>query len=382
MAALITTANSPKALAVVRSLGEKGINVDTADRKKFALSSLSRYSKNFFLYPSPARYPQEFINRVYDILNKHSYDALIPVHSEDTYLIAKHKSSLERFTNIPLHDYSVIKQINDKGYLIEVAEMLDIPVPHTYQVRDIAELKNIADIVTYPAVIKLRDSSSSIGVSYVHSREELISQFKNTVYKYNLSHLCYPLIQEYISGVGCGVSLLFNEGDLRARFSHKRLREYPISGGPATYRISIKHQKMEKLATRLLEHFKWHGVAMVEFKLDQKQNPILMEVNPRFWGSINQAIRSGVDFPFLLYQMTVEGDIDPVLDYKIGVKTKNIFIDYVALYNYFIKTKKIKYLREYLSMIKNDDIITFSDPLPILGMIREGIREIINSRYG
>ncbi len=118
--------------------------------------------------------------------------------------------------------------------------------------------------------------------------------------KYDLSSSNYPLIQEYVEGDGYGVSFLFNHGDLRAKFTHKRLREYPISGGPSTYRISVKEPKMEDMAKRLLEYFNWHGVAMVEFKMGNNNNPVLMEINPRFWGSLNQAIQSGVNSLYIV----------------------------------------------------------------------------------
>ena len=42
---------------------------------------------------------------------------------------------------------------------------------------------------------------------------------------------------------------------------------------------------------------------MVEYKVDsQSGTPYLMEINGRFWGSLQLAIDSGVDFPALLLQ--------------------------------------------------------------------------------
>jgi len=187
------------------------------------------------------------------------------------------------------------------------------------------EIRNIAGKVAYPVVIKPRDSTSSRGVQYAHSEEELIRIYRRFIKSYDNS----ALIQEYIPGDGYGVSVLFNQGELRALFTHRRLREYPITGGPSTLRESVRHPEMERIAVKLLEYMEWHGVAMVEFKLDKRTNrPVLIEVNPRFWGSINQAIASGVNFPYLLYKMATEGDIEPVLKYKLGVKTRLLKRDF------------------------------------------------------
>lgn len=381
MTALITTANSPKALVAVRSLGKKDIKVDTADKQKFALSSLSKYSHDYFLYPSPKENPDGFISTLISIAKKHKQEVLIPVHSEDTYLIAKFKSKLDRFIKVPLHDYSTIMKVNDKGYLMKAADELGIPIPQTYFIKDLNDLDKSANKMTFPAVIKLRETSSSIGLSYVYSKDELISKYKETVLQFNLSSPNYPIIQQYVEGTGFGVSLLFNKGDIRAKFTHKRLREYPITGGPSTYRISVKHPRMEAIAIELLKNFDWHGVAMVEFKLNTKGNPILMEVNPRFWGSINQAVQSGVDFPYLLYSMAIDGDVEPVFNYKEGVTTKNILIDYFALIKTIKETGKLQLSKNFLSLPFRDDILSLDDPIPSLGFIRTGIQEIIHSKY-
>jgi predicted ATP-grasp superfamily ATP-dependent carboligase len=76
-------------------------------------------------------------------------------------------------------------------------------------------------------------------------------------------------------------------------------------------------------AERILEALKWHGVAMVEFKRDARDGVSkLLEINGRFWGSLQLAVDSGVDFPYLLYRLAVDGDIDPVFTYRVGVRLR------------------------------------------------------------
>jgi len=67
---------------------------------------------------------------------------------------------------------------------------------------------------------------------------------------------------------------------------------------------------------------------MVEFKVDPRDGvPKLMEVNPKLWGSVSLAIASGVDFPALLYRLVMEEDIQPVLDYQVGVRCRFLLAD-------------------------------------------------------
>jgi len=129
------------------------------------------------------------------------------------------------------------------------------------------------------------------------------------------------IIQEYIPGQGYGFFALFNQQKLRAIFMHKRIREYPITGGASTSAESIYDPELKELSVKLLKSLNWHGVAMVEFRKDFRDNKYkLMEINPKFWGSLDLAITSQVDFPYLVCKMALEGDVKPVFNYKIGVK--------------------------------------------------------------
>ena len=267
-----------------------------------------------------------------------------------------------------------------KGELAKVAEELDIPIPKTYEITNISDIEICAKSLTYPVVVKLKNSTSSVGVNYAFSQEEFISTFKETILKFKLEPSDYPLVQEYISGTGYGVSILMNHGELRAIFTHKRLREYPITGGPSTLRESVRHPEMESIAVKLLKHFNWHGIAMVEFKLDQHTNkPVLIEVNPRFWGSLNQAIASGVDFPYLLYEMEMEGDINPVTEYKLGIRTGLMFNDLRAQFH-MLKNKncnnKSTLFGFEMGHKYHDDIITYDDLMPTFFYIYNNLKNI------
>ena len=257
---------------------------------------------------------------------------------------------------------------------MKIAEELGFPIPRTYFVESFNELRTVSENIDYPVVIKLRESSSSIGLSYVHSKDELIVKFKETIERFGLSASNYPLIQEYIHGVGYGVSVLFNKGDPRAIFTHKRIREYPINGGPSTHRISVRMPEMEKIAIDLLKHFQWHGVAMVEFKLNHEKKPVIMEINPRFWGSLNEAILAGVDFPYMLYTMAVEGDVNPVFNYRLGVESRNAFIDTVAILKKTRKTGNFRLLSEMMRVPRNDDILSLDDPMPAINFVGRGLK--------
>ncbi|WP_406657764.1 ATP-grasp domain-containing protein [Methanolobus sp. ZRKC2] len=367
MNVLITNANSSKALTVTRSLGSKGIDVVSSDTNKYAISFFSKYTKNHFLTASPKAEPDIYMKQILSFIQKKNIDVMMPINSVDTLLTSKYKYKLEQYTKYPFEDYSKMVVINDKQKLIELADEIGLPVPKTYTMDNTKKIEGLAVELSYPVVIKLKNSTSSEGLSYAYSIEDFIDKYKNTIIKYNLDPIDYPIVQQYISGDSYGASVLMNEGDLRAVFIHKRLREYPISGGPSTLRVSVKNKEMEKIAVKLLSHVKWHGLAMVEFKLDRETNkPYIIEVNPRFWGSINQAVRSGVDFPYLLYQMAIDGDVASVKDYQVGIKTRLFFNDCRAFLSYMkISNHKSQLAKDFFTFRQiHSDEFSKTDPLP------------------
>ena len=227
-------------------------------------------------------------------------------------------------------------------------------------------------------MIKPKDSYGSRGLRYIKRREELIDEYKRVhrVYK-------YPLVQEYIppGGDAYGVSVLLDKSsEVKALFVHRRLREYPVTGGPSTLRVSMLKPEIANLGIRMLKALGWYGVAMVEFKVDPRDNtPKLMEVNPRFWGSLPLAILAGVDFPYLLYQVALEGDVEPVLKYQSEVKCRWLLPG--DLLNFLSNLKRGKLETGFFSSFGNGtgyDILSSRDAMPVLGVFLETFRTILD----
>ena len=182
----------------------------------------------------------------------------------------------------------------------------------------------------------------------------------------------FPLIQERIppEGEAFGLAaLLDGGGEVKASFAYRRLREYPVRGGPSTLRESVHHPQIEELGIRLLRSLQWYGVAMVEFKVDPRDNqPKLMELNPRFWGSLALAIHAGVDFPYLLYKMVMGQEFEPVLEYELGVRCRWLLPGDIL---HFLTNPNRFHLKPSFFQFRGMpyDIISHDDPMPTLGRL-------------
>ena len=135
----------------------------------------------------------------------------------------------------------------------------------------------------------------------------------------------YPvLLQERIEGPGRGLFACFDRGQPVAFFAHRRLREKPPSGGVS---VLCESTTLDPIAvdygTRLLSRLGWHGVAMVEFKQDNRDGSLrLMEINARFWGSLQLAIDAGVNFPCILADIAAGKPPTGPMQYRVGVRTR------------------------------------------------------------
>ena len=182
-------------------------------------------------------------------------------------------------------------------------------MPDTQFIESADQLEEMIDAIDYPVVLKPYRSRilsngtwKSFGVTYAHSPGELRALVRQ---KEAFSKNPF-LLQSYIHGRGEGVFTLYDKGTPITFFAHRRIREKPPSGGVSVLRESIPVDPlMRDIAQKLLDAANWHGVAMVEFKVSDSGTPYLMEVNARFWGSLQLAIDAGVDFPFLLFSTAV-----------------------------------------------------------------------------
>ena len=148
-----------------------------------------------------------------------------------------------------------------------------------------------------------------------------------------------PMIQEYIPGELLDVCVLFNKGQPRATLAQRRVITYPPSGGVGIVNETIEDPELIEFAIRLLKKMTWHGVAQVEFKRDNEGIPRLMEVNPKFWGTLELSIAAGLNFPYLLYKMTMEEDIEPCFEYEKNLQIWWSFAHLPQIYLACIKNR-------------------------------------------
>lgn len=418
MRVILTFGRAWSALAAARSLGKRGIDVIAGDEYEFAPAALSKYTIAKFIYPSPDLEPEAFLDTLEEVIRKHQPAdgekyVLMPVHKE-AYLIARHRARFEPLIKLALPTIEQIEQVHDKGTLARYCQREGLPIPRTIVPETREEFVLAAEAFTYPAFVKVRQSAAAVGVKKVDSRDEAVKVFDEFVKDLELGNGSWPLLQEGIPGDDYCATFLFDHGQLRAAMTYHNLRSYPVKSGTGVLRETVKAPTIEAIGAELLTRLNWHGVAEIDFRwTGQDDSPAwLIEVNPRFWGGMPQAVEAGWDYPYLLYRLAVDGKVDPVEPHDTNVRTETPVVGLLAtlhevihdeprmeamkgayekLKSGYIRGNRRKALRAFVNNFKDaadvsgrlermkelfrdhrhavSDVFKWEDPLPALGFL-------------
>jgi predicted ATP-grasp superfamily ATP-dependent carboligase len=97
--------------------------------------------------------------------------------------------------------------------------------------------------------------------------------------------------------------MLYRNGDLIASDSYWTVQTYPHPYGQPTVRVSRDFPEATAALKTILDDLRWTGPCQADFLHDEARNKsFLIDVNPRFWGSVGQSIARGIDFPYYYYK--------------------------------------------------------------------------------
>jgi predicted ATP-grasp superfamily ATP-dependent carboligase len=387
--ALVLDANQRSALAVIRSLGSAGVRVLCADSGRSALGGWSRYSCSYLNYPDPIVHPDAFRQWVRTAVKTYRVDYVQPVTEVTSRTLLQGGADNLEPAKLPFPELDTVLNVADKGLLVDLARRLGLSIPRSRLFQLPADV-DLSEGWNFPLVIKPTLSRILVdGVWHATSvcMVTTLSEINDALTRSVGQSGCPFLLQEYIAGYGAGVFALYDKGTAVAWFSHKRIRERPPSGGVSTLSESAPVDILLRSdAQRLLDAVGWHGVAMVEFRVTPEGVPYLMEVNTRFWGSLQLAVDSGVDFPWLLYCKTTGRSVSVPTGYRIGRRLRWFLGDVDSLYMFLrdrrspIKHKALR-LMAFLTPKPGStrhEVFRWVDPMPGLFEFREYIRDLLN----
>ena len=327
MNVLVTDGHQRAALAITRSLGRRGMKVWVGEEQPGSLAAASRHCTREVIYPSPYKDPVGFERFLFQFIAREPVHAVMVASDVTTHIASRNADKIRQYAALTVPPFDAFESVTDKWSLLQRAVALGIPIPVTHFVDGKAALATHMPRIDYPVVVKPTRSRIltekgwvSGSAQYAANEADLLRLYRDTDYLASSP----SLIQERIVGSGLGLFALCDHGRLVATFAHIRLRERPPSGGVSVLCESVPFDpELQNHAIQLLEPLGWHGVAMLEYKQDlQTGQPVLMEVNGRFWGSLQLAIDAGLDFPYLTCQLALDQPLNLPVPYTVGIKNR------------------------------------------------------------
>jgi predicted ATP-grasp superfamily ATP-dependent carboligase len=379
---LVTDAGRGSAIAVIRSLGRRGLHVIAADHDRRSPGFRSRYTIERLVLPDPSADPAGLVERLHEVAAAGRVDLIVPVTDEVLLPLSEARERFDGLCALAVPDRSALATVTDKAATIELARGLGVPVPPTAPVRTTGEAMAVAPELGWPVVLKPTASRRVRGgrverfeVAYADGPAALATAMER------FAGRCLVLVQAYRAGEGHGVELLADRGRPLLAFQHRRLHEVPITGGVSSLREGVAlDPELLGHATCLLGALGWTGLAMVEFRVGP-DGPLLMEVNGRIWGSLPLAVKSGVDFPLGLASLylgpRMNGARSAAMSAPaVGVRSRNLGLELVWIASVLRRRRRYPFLaaparRAGLAAalrlpLPRDgfDVLSVDDPLP------------------
>ncbi len=306
---LVTDAEIRKTLAVVRGLGQH-YEIITASPRRPAVAAWSRFASRHLRSPTG----ETFADWLLETTGQLSVDLVVcPQEATLALACSVYEDLLAAGVVLTFPPLETLDLAFDKAKTLELAAAVGVSVPPTAVPDDWEDVDAAAARLGYPIVIKSRYSNYWTGIDWIHGRGTDYAGDRDELGA-ALARLDRrqppPLLQKFISGHGAAVFVLLDrQGALRACFAHRRLRDVRPTGSGSVLRESVVIDPLLlERSLALLREMGWWGIAMVEYRIEEGTGEaLLMEVNGRFWGSLQLATDSGVNFPRLLAEVALGG---------------------------------------------------------------------------
>jgi D-aspartate ligase len=232
-------------------------------------------------------------------------------------MLSRHRETLARRFVMTVPAWEILRWMYDKRLTYALADEVGVAHPWTaypQNATDVEALDCRFPVILKPAVKPVFNRLTAAKVWRVDSRRELLKRYDEACTLVAPDTL---MVQEVVPGGGesqFSFAALCHGGSVLASATARRTRQYPADFGRAsTYVETVEAPSVEEPARRLLSAAGYTGLAEAEFKRDSSTGQLLLlDVNPRVWGWHSLCARAGVDFPFLLWRLSRDEELQEV----------------------------------------------------------------------
>jgi predicted ATP-grasp superfamily ATP-dependent carboligase/protein-tyrosine-phosphatase len=291
-------------LAIARSLGRRGVEVHAAPSDFSSPALKSRYIAATHRLPPYPLDPEKWESALARLIADHSFCKVVPTSDSGLFMLRHHAGALGR-ERIGIANEAALAIFSDKANTRALAERHGVKVAPGRLLGSGEPAETLAGELGLPLVLKPRasyalgDIATKRSALVVRDSAELDRQLRSGAWDGCVAESFFP-------GVGVGLSVLARDGRILLAYQHRRLHESSETGASTSRVSEPADPALLTAAETLVEAARLDGVAMFEFRVDRSsRRHVLLEVNPRFWGSLPLAVAAGADFPALWWDLAL-----------------------------------------------------------------------------
>lgn len=369
--------DSRGALAAARGLGRTGARVAFASPVRGHLVARSRWIRQWHPLPPPAAGHPAFAAAVTDVVRTQGYEQVYA--AGDDWLAALVAAREQIPAAVPYTATPSLLRAMDKLELVELATSAGLQAPRT-----VPATPEACRTWEGPAVVKPRRHFAAGVVASRERLEAVVAADRDQALRHADAMRAAgaePVLQELVRGRLLALTLLTDRGSRPvARVQQVADEVWPVAAGVSTRAHTVPVDP--DLAARfeqLLSSLGWFGLAQGQFLLGAG-GPVLIDVNARYYGSMQLAMAAGVNLPSLWADLAAGRPVPAPVDARPGVRYAWLEGDLRRA----ASQRRGGLLRDVARTLSHGrrathSIASWSDPLPAgdhgLALLRRGLRK-------
>jgi predicted ATP-grasp superfamily ATP-dependent carboligase len=279
-------------LAAARALAGAGWGVDVLGSGA-GLTRRSRSVRSFTPVDWPGCGPEGLAAAVRDTAARRGSDLVLPVDETQLLALSEHRASLGALLPYPEHD--VVLRCTDRYEQALAAEAAGLAPPRTVLATEGPPAETVVVKARTP-----RLHAAGAGWGRFETRIGPAAQARSWVAEIEAAG-GEAVLQEPVEGRLVSMSVLLDsDGRLLAQVQQRAERIWPPGAGTSARARTVHiDPHLGERVLAFLGGVGWHGLAQLQFLAGDDGRPRLIDLNPRFYGSLALAIGAGADLPSL-----------------------------------------------------------------------------------
>lgn len=289
MRILVMSEHYQGALACIQSFGRAGHEVLVLAGAHRSVHVASRYVAEAIAPAASENTIEAKARAILALVRARNIDLVVPISDEDARIVARAHATAPDVRAFVASSEASVAIASDKIATLELAETLGVAVPRSIVANDRSEVASAAAPLGLPVVAKVPVSTASDGTFVARS----IGELKRIAEKLPPGRI---LLQRFIEGDRVDACGFARDGQLVEWFGFRHMfRE--ISAGTPAYAFSDMDSRLGDALAAICRKLAWNGGIDLDLMRDANGRSYLLEINPRFSGTMILADKLGLDLP-------------------------------------------------------------------------------------